>query len=258
MASFNTQGAVHTRHNGRASGTTRTVWMKDLLLAHHVDLVALQEFERVQVSTFLRVAGGTYDVYPGVAGRSRDGENAIAWRKDTFELVRGQTRPYPYFNGQIRNMPRVLLRHRKTGVEFWVTSYHNPASIKKFPHQQGWRARAVSRQIADANALLGATQDQLVVAGDMNDRATYFCRMAGSTPMHSADGSTFAGGCRMAARPWIDWILGSGDVTFSAYQRDRSSFVRKTSDHPIVVTQVSVKGAPGAGRRADPGPGAGN
>lgn len=255
MASFNTLGAVHTRHKGRANGVTRTVWMRDLLLSHDVDVVALQEFERVQVSTFVRVAGSTYDVYPGLVGRAGDAENAVAWRNDTFELMKGETRPYPYFNGQIRNMPRVLLRHRDTGVELWVTSYHNPASTRQFPHQQGWRARAVSLQIADTNALLAATRDQLIVAGDMNDRATYFCRMAGSTPLRSADGSTHPGTCRVAARPWIDWILGSRDVAFSDYRRDSSAFVRKTSDHPIVVTQVKVKGAPGAGQNADPGDG---
>jgi endonuclease/exonuclease/phosphatase family metal-dependent hydrolase len=251
MASFNTQGAVHTRHNGRASGTTRTVWMRDLLLAHGVDLVALQEFERVQVSTFLRVAGATYDVYPGLAGRAGDAENAVAWRRDTFALVTAETRPYHYFNGAIRNMPRVLLRHRGTGAEFWVTSYHNPASIRKFPHQQGWRAKDVGMQITDANALLASSKAPLIVAGDMNDRATYFCRMAAGAPLHSADGSTYSRGCHLAPRPWIDWILGSKDVAFSGYQRDRSGFVRKTSDHPIVVTEVKVTGRPGAGKNAD-------
>lgn len=257
MANFNTQGAIHTRGTGRASGTTRTVWMKDLLLSHHVDLVALQEFERVQVSTFLRVAGGTYDLFPGLAGRSGDGENAIAWRKDTFALVTAETRAYRYFNGQIRNMPRVLLRDRKTGAEFWVTSYHNPASIRKYPHQQGWRAKNVGLQIADANALLATSKAPLIVAGDMNDRATYFCRMAAGAPLHSADGSTYAHGCHLARSPWIDWILGSKGVAFSGYLRDRSGFVRKTSDHPIVVTRVRVTGQPGAGQNADSPPAGG-
>ena len=47
-----------------------------------------------------------------------------------------------------------------------------------------------------------------------------------------------------SSHAWIDWILGTKDVAFSGYQRDRSGFVRATSDHPIVVAQVKVTGKP--------------
>lgn len=240
MASFNLQGATH--RGGIAGRTRRAV---ELFHRHGVDVVALQEFQRPQRQIFSRIGGGTYDVFPATIGRSLDAENSVAWRRDTFELVRGETRPYPYFRGAIRNMPRVLLRDLKTGVTVWVTSYHNPATCCGYGNAAPFRARGVSLEIADANALLATTKDALIVAGDMNDRATYFCKMAGATSMHSADGSTYSGGCRVAPHAWIDWVLGSKDVTFSAYHRDRSSFVRRTSDHPIVLTRVSVKGTPG-------------
>lgn len=245
MASFNTLGATH-----RGGAANRTRMMRDLLVSHHVDVVALQEFQRPQRAAFARYAAGTYDTYPGTTGRSLDAENSVAWRRDTFDLVKGETRAYPYFGGHVRNMPRVLLRHRRTGVEVWVTSYHNPANIRRYGNQDRWRARGVGLQIQDANAL-AATRTPLIVAGDMNDRASYFCRMTGGTGMHSADGGNVTGGCHPPGHAWIDWILGSSDVTFSGYLRDDSGFVDRTSDHPVVVVTAKVKGKPGEGRYAD-------
>ncbi len=245
MADFNIQGASH-----RGDITGRTMRVRDLLLSHHVDVVALQEFQAPQRQIFARVAGGTYDVYPGT-GRSLDAEDSVAWRRDTFELVRGETRPYRYFHGGIRNMPRVLLRNRATGVTVWVTSYHNPASCCGYGDSAPFRSQNVRAQVADAHTLIAATRAPLIVSGDMNDRASYLCAMTAGVDMHSADGGNHVGGCHVPPHPWIDWILGTSDVEFSGYLRDQSGFVRSTSDHPIVVTQVQVTGRPGEGRYAD-------
>ncbi len=246
IANFNVQGASH-----RGNVEQRTRNARDLLIRHHVGVAAFQEFARTQRVAFDRLAGGTYAAYPGTLGRSLDAENSIVWRTDTFDLVKGETRPYPYFRGAVRNMPRVLLRHKQTGAEFWVTSYHNPATCCGYGDAAGYRTRAVSEQARDANALVALTKTPLIVAGDMNDRSTYFCAMASKAPMHSADGSTYDGGCRMAGHAWIDWILGTRDVAFSGYLRDRSGFVRSTSDHPIVVAQVKVTGKAGDAANAE-------
>ena len=246
IANFNVQGASH---RGNVEGRTRNA--RDLLLKYDVGVAAFQEFARSQRVAFDRLAGDIYAAYPGNLGHSLDAENSVVWRTDTFELVKGETRPYPYFKGAIRNMPRVLLRHKQTGTEFWVTSYHNPATCCCYGNAAGYRARAVSEQARDANTLLALTRTPLIVAGDMNDRSTYFCGMASRSPMHSADGSTYDGGCRMAGNAWIDWILGTKDVQFSNYHRDRSGFVRATSDHPIVLAQVKVTGTPGDGADAE-------
>ena len=246
IANFNVQGASH-----RGNVEQRTRNARDLLIRYDVGVAAFQEFARTQRVAFDRLAGGTYAAYPGALGRSLDAENSIVWRTDTFDLVKGETRPYPYFRGAIRNMPRVLLRHKQTGAEFWVTSYHNPATCCGYGDAAGFRTRAVSEQARDANALVARTKTPLIVAGDMNDRSTYFCRMASRAPMHSADGSTYDGGCRMAGHAWIDWILGTKDVAFSGYLRDRSGFVRATSDHPIVVAKVKVTGKPGDAANAE-------
>ena len=240
IANFNVQGASH---RGNVEGRTRNA--RALLDRYGVDVAAFQEFQRPQRAAFARIAGGTYSVYPGTTGRSLDAENSVVWRTETFDLVTAETRAYRYFRGSIRNMPRVLLRDKKTGTEFWVTSYHNPATCCGYGNAAGYRARNVVDQAADANALVASTKTPLIVAGDMNDRATYFCGMAGRTGMHSADGSTDDSGCHVAGHSWIDWIMGTRDVAFSGYLRDRSGFVRATSDHPIVVSQVSVRGKPG-------------
>ncbi|MDQ6642003.1 MAG: endonuclease/exonuclease/phosphatase family protein [Actinomycetota bacterium] len=243
IANFNIQGASH---RGGISGRTSRV--RTLLESYGVDVVALQEFQPPQRGIFSRIAGGTFEVFPGAAGRSLDAENSVAWRRATFELVRAETRSYRYFRGATRNMPRVLLRHRRTGVTVWVTSYHNPATCCGYGNSAGFRAQDVRAQAADANALVAATKTPLIVSGDMNDRASYFCGMAGGTGMHSADGGVVSGGCRPPRHAWIDWILGTPNVEFSGYLRDGSRFVRATSDHPIVVTRVKVTGKPGEGR----------
>lgn len=240
IANFNVQGASH---RGNVAGRTRNA--RTLLDNYGVDVAAIQEFQRPQRVAFARIAGGTYSVYPGTTGRSLDAEDSVVWRTDRFDLVTAETRAYRYFRGAVRHMPRVLLRDRKTGTEFWVTSYHNPASCCGYGNSAGYRAGDVVAQAADANALVAATKTPLIVAGDMNDRATYFCAMAARTGMHSADGSTYDGGCRVAGHSWIDWIMGTRDVVFSGYLRDRGGFVRATSDHPIVVVQASVRGKPG-------------
>lgn len=251
MANFNTLGASHSRERHMAGGGTRTHRMYDLLKNHHADVVSLQEFQRSQVSTFLRIAGGTYGVFPGLSGRSRDGENAVAWRKDTFDLVKAETRPYPYFGGRTRNMPLVLLRHKATGVEVYVTSYHNPASIRKYGNQSRFRSRGVRAQARDASALVKSTDRALIIAGDMNDRGSYFCAMTGASPMHAANGGSNSGGCRPPHPIWIDWIMGSPKVAFSGYTKVSNGATRRASDHPLLVVRAKVTGKPGDAKSAD-------
>ena len=226
-----------------ASGARRIGGVIDLLRRHHVDLVSLQEFQRPQVVAFAQHAG-EYSMYPGTGARPIDSENSVAWRSDTFELVQAGTRTYPYFGASSRNYPRILLRHRATGVEFWVTSNHNPADTREHGNQERNKARALAMQVADTNALL-PHGTPLIVAGDMNDRERYFCTMVGQTPMHAANGgSASGGGCAPPHPIWIDWILGSPQVEFSGYTRDNSP-LGGVSDHPLIVTQVAVTGKPG-------------
>lgn len=248
FATFNTLGASHTDAGGKdarmAGGGTRGAWVGQLFSEHKVDVGAVQEFQRSQAYAFLRAVGDEYAVWPGVELTSRDGENSVVWRKDRFEAVEKEANAYPYFGGHARNFPRVLLRDKDTGVQFWVTSYHNPANTKKFGNQVYWKHRALSMEIPDIRNLIRTTRQPVIVSGDMNDRQEFFCPFARGTGMHSASGGySNALGCSVPVR-WIDWIMGSAKVSFSDYRQDDSSFVDRTSDHPMVLSAVRVEGDP--------------
>jgi endonuclease/exonuclease/phosphatase family metal-dependent hydrolase len=248
FAQFNTLGASHTARGGKdarmAGGGARGAWVAALFKEHDVDVGAVQEFQRPQANAFLAAAGDTYAVWPGVELTSRDGENSVVWRKDRFEAVKKESRAYPYFGGHPRNFPLVLLRDKETGTQFWVTSYHNPANTRKFGNQVFWKHRALAMQIPDVKELMRTTGQPLIVSGDMNDREGFFCPFARGTGMHSASGgSATAAGCSVPVR-WIDWIMGSPQVTFSNYRHDDGGLVDRTSDHPLVLSEVSVAGDP--------------
>jgi hypothetical protein len=242
-ATFNGLGASHTGGHGdrarMAAGSVRGRWAGQILSSYHVDVASLQEWQSSQSAAFRASYGGTYETYPS-SSRGYIGQNTVAWRRDRFELVRAETRSYPYFHGKMVPYPLVLLKDKASGVEFWVASYHNPF----FKQNVGWKHKAVQMQASDARALLAQDDHApLIVGGDMNDRAAYFCAYAGSAPMHAANGGSTSGGCRVPAlpRPYgFDWIMGSPGVAFSGYGYNHGGLVASTSDHPIVYTHVKV------------------
>jgi endonuclease/exonuclease/phosphatase family metal-dependent hydrolase len=237
MATFNVQGSSH-----RGGGASRVLRAMSLLQGNSVDVASLQEVQRNQRAAILGSYGGTYGMYPAMNAREGDAHNQVIWRKSRFELVTGTTRTYHYFRGQARRMPLVKLRDKDTQAEFWVTSYHNPASgVLGMGNQAGWRARNVSMQIRDANAII-ATGVPLIIAGDMNDRNTYFCAMVMNTSMHASDGGSDNGGCHPPGEHNIDWIMGSPLIEFSGHVRLDNGVVNATSDHPLYFTQVVATG----------------
>ncbi len=134
-------------------------------------------------------------------------------------------------------MPFVLLRHTKTGVLSYFSTFHNPANIGG--NQQRHRNEATRRQINLFNDLEKTGIPQFVT-GDMNERDEYFCKVTGGTPLVAAAGGSNSGGCSPPRPTQIDWIFGSPNVTFSRYVVDRSAAVRRTSDHPAIVATVVI------------------
>ncbi len=240
MASFNVLGSSHTGGGGHhawlASGPQRIGGVLTLLDAHNISVVGIQEFQPNQRAAFQARAGG-WSMYPGLSMGRRAGENSVAWRNDTWEMVRPGLIPIPYFSGRQRPMPYVLLRHKATGVQAYFSTFHNPANIGG--NMQRFRNEATRRQIGLFNRLEGTGIPQFVT-GDMNERAEYFCRVTGSTPLVSPAGGSNSGGCAPPRPSQIDWIFGSPKAQFSEYQIDRSPLVRRTSDHPILVTKVTI------------------
>ncbi len=242
VASFNVLGASHTPPGGkRAAGTTRIVWANRLLQRHHVDVAGFQELQATQLSRFLAINGNDWTVYPGMQLKRMDSENSIGWRTDKFSLVSATTVNIPYFNGQPRAMPVVLLRDKASGMLTYFSNFHNPAETSTYHHQQKWRLAASQIEIALQNQLV-ARGIPRIMTGDMNERSDYFCRVTAAAKLTAARPQSYwHGGVCHANKPRaVDWILGSKRATYSNYVEDRGPLVDKTTDHPVIVATVSV------------------
>ena len=247
LSSFNVLGSSHTRpggkDSGKASGPARMSRAASYILANDIDVVGFQEIQGDQRATFRRATGGRYGLYPGDELRGLDGENSIAYRLDTWELVEADTVPIPYFGGRIRNMPVLLLKNKQTGIAAYFSNFHNPANTKKYGNQERHKAAAKARQAA----LFADLRDDgypVFATGDMNERQSWFCAVAGPGDLKAAAGGEGArDGCSVAGGFRIDWIVGSHDVEFSNYREDTSGTVRWMSDHPVMITDVTIDAA---------------
>src|ERR1700712_3901101 len=240
MATFNLLGSTHSQKGGSSAGfgpgVQRLNGALQILAQHQITVVGFQEFQPDQRAAFRSRATG-WEMYPGLSLGRRAGENSVAWRSDTWEMVRPGLIPIPYFNGRIRPMPYVLLRNKQTGVQAFFSTFHNPANIGG--NMQRFRTEATTREIKLFNSLETQQIPQLVT-GDMNERSEYFCRITGATPLLAAAGGSNSGGCAPPKPTQIDWIFGSPGVQFQNYVIDRSAVVRRTTDHPVVVTGVTI------------------
>ena len=244
ISSFNVLGSSHTKGEagdrlGYASGVERIRTAAKLLDHHDVDVVGFQEFQPDQVAEFKKVTGDTFGIYPGAKLGKSEIHNSIAWRTDTWELVKGDTIDIPYFGGRPKKMPVVRLRHKETGQEAYFANFHNPATTKKVGDHEKWRDIATEKEIDLVNKLRKETGLPVFITGDMNEREEYYEKMTEGTDMVSADTGPKGKAPKSMA---IDWIFGTESmVTFDDYVRDRSAAVKKTSDHPIVVSKATIK-----------------
>lgn len=242
VSSFNVLGASHTPAGGRrASGATRIRWANRLLRIHRVDVAGFQEMQASQASRFLSLTRGEWALYPGLQLRRIDSDNSIGWRTDKFDLVQATTVNIPYFNGNPRPMPLVLLRDKATGMLAYFANFHNPAETARYRNQGRYRAAATGVQIAIQRKLFNRGIPRFVT-GDMNERAPYFCRVTKEAPVIAARPTSIRrNGVCLADRPRaVDWILGARKVRFSNYVEDRGPLVDRTTDHPVIVSDVTV------------------
>jgi endonuclease/exonuclease/phosphatase family metal-dependent hydrolase len=210
-----------------------------LLRGLSVDVVGLQEFQPPQMDAFVRLAGGEYALYPSPTTAQRNKQNAVAWRTSVFDLVEARSVMIPYFNGSLVPMPLVKLRHRSTGLDVWVMSVHNAASIRKLGDQTRWRDAAMNQQIALTTKMI-ADGTPFIMTGDMNEREKYFCAYTASGQMAAAAGGSVGVPCQppAASIARIDWVFGSRDITFSDYRLIDDATVNRTSDHPLVLAEA--------------------
>jgi endonuclease/exonuclease/phosphatase family metal-dependent hydrolase len=247
LSSFNALGSSHTRkgtgRKQKASGPARASRAAQYVLDNNIDVIGFQELQGDQRSAFMGGTGGGYGLYPGNELRSMDGENSIAYRLDTWELVKADSVSIPYFGGRPRNMPVILLKNKQTGITAYFTNFHNPADTRQFGAQGRHRAAAKAREVA----LFADLRDDgypVFVTGDMNEQQSWFCAVAGPGDLKAAAGGEGGrDGCSVAGGFRIDWIAGSHDVEFSNYREDKSGVVAWITDHPVMVTDVTIDGS---------------
>ncbi|HZG98152.1 MAG TPA: endonuclease/exonuclease/phosphatase family protein [Nocardioidaceae bacterium] len=243
VSSYNVLGSSHTVDSTEyESGTKRISRGVDLLASYGTDLVGFNELQRDQLNTFLEVTDGQYDIYPGSELERRDSVNSIAWIAGMWELVEKRTFQIPYFNGNLRRQPIVLLRHKETGLLTYFVNVHNPATNRKHPDSDPYRVEATNIEIDLMNEL-SRTGLPVVLLGDMNERAYYFCRMTGEAPMKAARGGTNIDGECDAQRPVsVSWIFGSNPLGFSNYIEDETARELKITDHRVLFSDVQIDG----------------
>jgi endonuclease/exonuclease/phosphatase family metal-dependent hydrolase len=233
VGTFNILGSQHTRGSNRwAAGTTRAGFTASLVHGYGLDLVGFQEVQDDQLNVLnARLAG--YTVWPSRALGNNGVRLQIAFRDSMFELV-GTSSFITVFDHQYRPIPVVLLRNRVTGGEFYfMTSHNSPWGMT------AERAAAKRVEIAQINGLL-ATGRPVIISGDMNEKAEFFCQVGSATGMVAANGGS-PSSCVLPPPPVkIDWIMGGGGVSFSGYALGAGGLVARASDHEFPHATVTV------------------
>ena len=248
VATFNILGWSHTEPGGRrpgyASGEQRAEWVVKILAKKDLDVVGFQELQSPQLEVMRNLTGDTWRYYPADKSTAFAMHNSIGWRTDKWEAVEKYLIEIPYFRGNMVPMPYVLLRHLETGRLVWFANFHNPADTKYVPPQEKWRDQAMALQIELANRLWESGLP-LIITGDMNEKAEYFCGMTTLAPMRSASGGSWGDdACAPPAELKIDWIFGSNFVEFSGYTVAQAKLIRQTSDHPLIYADVNFPTRP--------------
>jgi endonuclease/exonuclease/phosphatase family metal-dependent hydrolase len=248
VASFNVLGSSHTagtsRRAGFTSGAARMGMAVNYLRARAVDVVGFQEFEDSQYAAFAGMTAGEYAVWPGRALGPRSIRFSIAWRTSTWSLVDASSVAVPYAGGNYIQMPYVRLQHVASGREVYFANFHNPADTPRLGGNARWRGIATGIEIGLVNRLRAETGLPVVVTGDMNERAAYFCPMTTQTDLAAANGGSTGDACAPPPAMQVDWIFGSPEIVFSNYAADRAAPVPRITDHPVVQADGYLPPAP--------------
>jgi endonuclease/exonuclease/phosphatase family metal-dependent hydrolase len=240
LASFNLLGASHTPRGSRyATYPSRLNRAVTLMNTRKLDVIGTQEFQEVQYDYFVNKGySSTFGAwYWNPAGKRRDTENAVIWRKSTMQFVSGTTFDIPYFGGNIRHVPAVLLREKSSGRTAYFLNVHNPANVRGDAAKYRARAIAIEKQkIID----LRATGRPVFITGDFNDRAAAFCPLT-ANKLSISPNSIPSMVCRYPRQTSIDWIFAAGQARFSSYSRDTYPQTAKISDHPVVIARTHLQ-----------------
>lgn len=265
IGTYNVLGRSHTPNNGPRAWDTRMRQSIRLLDGAELAVVGLQEFQPAQRRLFMQLTDGRYGIFPknpqykGSAGGAS--VNSIVWDATRYRLARGGYVPMPYyFGGARKQIPSIVLEHRRSGRQFRVINTHDPA------HARHAKLRYLNAQqhARDTNRL---SRDGLPLffTGDFNSgfdlrkrgNATYqnrrenltWCVMTKSGVLYNAyDAWRGRGGycpretTRERGDGPIDHVYVSSDVRVRDYEVLPAG---DASDHPLVYADVSVPGVAG-------------
>lgn len=233
LSSFNVLSTGAGMGKGFAPGPERMKDVARILKANDVSVVGMQEMAHNQLLAFKKAAGDEYGTFAGASGKPGYHDTTLAWRKDTWKLVKGDHLTVPSYGGRSAKVPYVLLRNKQTGQEAYFLDVHNPANTKRYHHQEGFRDAAARKEAALAKQLLEKSGLPVFVVGDMNSVGEARHIFTGKAPLKAANPPGKSG---------IDWIFGSKDVKFSRFHRTRDGLIKKTTDHPVAFTHVKIDG----------------
>jgi endonuclease/exonuclease/phosphatase family metal-dependent hydrolase len=238
VASFNVLGASHTKASARfATFAPRMARTVNLINQRRLDVVGLQEFQDAQKAEFLKRTGDTFGMYHQPGPRGGDTDNALIWRNSTMEFVEAHTFKVPYFEGNLRSMPAVLLKDKATGRTAWFMNVHNPANTHG--SAQHWRDKAVAIEKRKMIELRAAGRP-VFLTGDFNDRSEAFCPLTANR-LSISPNSIPSYKCALPRQFSIDWIFAAGQTRFSSFIRDTYTQTARISDHPIVITRAHIE-----------------
>lgn len=232
LSSFNVLSSSAGKGKGYASGTSRMHDVEKILKANNVSVVGFQEMDSQQLAEFKKIAGDEYGTFAGSSGKKGYHDTTLAWRKDQWKLEDSGTITVPSYAGRASKVPFVRLRNKQTGQEAYFVDAHNPANTKNYHHQERFRDAAARQEAALVKRLMEQTGLPVFMVGDMNSVSEAREIFTEGAPLKAANPQGKAG---------IDWIFGSKKgVEFSNFRRTREGLIGKTTDHPVVFSNVKI------------------
>jgi hypothetical protein len=162
-------------------------------------------------------------------------DNAVVWLRSKFHPVDFGHLNVPYFHGNEKPMPWVVLHDRKTGQLLAFLSTHNPANVRG-PAER-WRVEGWEREVEWAKDQLRRGVDAAIVVGDKNAGPKVYKpfveQRGGKVSGIPADFPNTPGN-------GIDWIAGWGDVDFTRHKTSKTPRIARMTDHPVVQAVAHI------------------